>query len=208
MRKPRLAHEGGREGEGRAVAIEPGEHDLAAGREPRDQRVQDAGVAGGVVDGAVVAPRVVGRVEHRVAERARRRGRVALPHDRRAALRARPSRASSRPSTPWPTISSGVASPAMACCAVAARASSTPRSPSASPIGSARAPGTTSREAARAEQAVHRAEAARAGHEHALAGALRRRRCGRPIRSRGPADSPCRETAASRRSRAGARCRC
>ncbi len=48
--EPRLAHEGGREGEGQPLAVEAGQHDLAAGREAADQRIEQAGVAADIVD--------------------------------------------------------------------------------------------------------------------------------------------------------------
>ena len=75
----RLAHEGGREGEGERLGVEAGQHDLAARRQARDQRVEDRGVAADVADRGVVAPRVRGRVEDAVADGAGARGRGCAP---------------------------------------------------------------------------------------------------------------------------------
>ena len=80
--QPRFLHEGGREGERQPLGIEPGQHDLPARRQMPHQRVQQPGVAAGVVDRAVVAARVVLGRDHRVFRRHGPR-RVALPHRRR-----------------------------------------------------------------------------------------------------------------------------
>ena len=64
--------------------------------------------------------------------------------------------------------------PAIAWCAVAASASSTACSPRSSSIGTTRVAGDDEPGGGAAEQAAHLAEAAGAGHEHALADAAAR----------------------------------
>ena len=106
--QPRLAHEGGREGERQPVGVEAREHDLAARGKARDQGVEDRRVAADVADAAVVAARIVllggGDL---VALRPRPCGRDWSPRPPVARPPAGARRASSRPSTPWPTIRSG-----------------------------------------------------------------------------------------------------
>ena len=174
------------------------------------------GVAADVADAPVVAPRIAGGVDHAVAGRAA----DALPDcvsqtTGGLAGRRPPAAPATGPSTPWPTIS-----PAGDRCA--ARRSRDRRSPPApaarrcSPRSSSmrmtRAPGTTRRDAAPPNSPRtspnSRAPGTKTRSPTRARCASPPRRCGRPIRSRAPADSPCRETAACGRTTAAARCRC
>ena len=79
----RLAHEGGGKGEGDAGLVKSREHDLPAGGETLDQRVDERSVARGVADHAIVAAGIVVGIDDRVAGRARAAGRVLFPDRRR-----------------------------------------------------------------------------------------------------------------------------
>ena len=81
----RLAHEGGRKGEGERPLVEAGEHDLAAGRQSRDKLIEDRRIAADVVDDAIVAARVVVGRDDVVAFGAARALRITFPDRRLAA---------------------------------------------------------------------------------------------------------------------------
>ena len=83
----RLAHEGRGECERQRLAVEAREHHLAAVREPRDQAVEQRGIAARVVDRFVVAARIVGGVDDVVAFGADCAQRIAFPYGRRRARR-------------------------------------------------------------------------------------------------------------------------
>ena len=214
---PRLAHEGGREGEADAVGRSRRARSRRPARAARSACRAAAASPLTSIDRAVVAARVVvGRRAPRSRPRRRARVGLRLPDDRRLAAAAtrRAARAAGRARRGRRSVAAVAApAPASACSAVAASASSTPLSPSDSATGTTRAPGTTRREAAPPNRPrtspKQRAPGTNTRSPTATPRRRRRpRRRGRPIRSRAPADSPCRESAACGRSRAAARCRC